>query len=326
MSIAIKVTRKRSGEGTARGEENHDDVILYDIVAEDRSDAEIARDSDTGLKFPQVGDPHPDGDYRKRCLRSSVDRNGTGHHWIGRAEFAYPDNSVTARNPTDPTKQKLRVSWDNNLISVPVDRDAEGNPILNSAHDPFSNPPSDDKPSRIVRCRRYERQYNIIQAIEYEDTENSDSWVVPGTGGRHVKPGQAHCLYIRPTQEYATDTEFIEIEYAFEIRADGFKLRVKDHGFMAFTTPASGSGKVKGNIVTKGDKGVYVAVSQEVLLNGAGGVLKEDEYGVMRDDTSIGEPVGVKPPKGAEVEKTEDAVFLKYQMNKKKPFAALNLK
>ncbi len=199
----------------------------------------------------------------------------------------------------------------------PIDKDSYGNAITNSAGDPFSTNAQDDFASIFYVYERYEAKYDGAKAMAYSNKLNADVFDMPGFG--RVAKGQAMCKSIRVAEKYNRETKAVLMVYTFEIREDGFDLRILDKGRRAWSST--------------GIDDIYVGangkqVSDDVLLNGYGIPIKSDYViGETRltpaqkfDIISEGE---VK--RESRLSSAGLAVFLHYVIKKFLPFAGLNL-
>lgn len=223
----------------------------------------------------------------------------------------YAPLEIVERETDEPNKldSRPKYRWQIGLKSEPVDRDIEGNPILNSAGQAFEQPAQRDFPTINLVVSRYEPFFNIALCLEYTNTTNADRWRVPGTNGS-VDPGQARCVGIQPAEEYPLGIDYVLMQYAFEFQADGFDLRLRDQGTRGAT--ARGTAAI---LDTNGDE-----VTSDVLLDGRGLPLN-DTY-TLKGGQSFGI---LSPVRGAEVERTESAVFLRYRNIRRAVFGRLEL-
>jgi hypothetical protein len=220
------------------------------------------------------------------------------------------------RDNSDPILQPPRFFWQREDILEPIDVDADGNPLLNSALAAFDPPPEIERAVRILMAKRYESNYQLNLSINFEDHVNSDPVTLPLTGGIVVPAGYMLCKAISPNSEYDRRTKAIEIGYTFAVSSFPWRWRFLDQGFTGW---ANFNGKVRAfNLFDhKGQQW-----SREVRLDGGGAPFNRDEVRISADDLP---PVNIEGPKGATIEKGKNAAFMLYDKYPKIAFSGLNL-
>lgn len=141
----------------------------------------------------------------------------------------------------DPFARPTQYRWRPVTQSEQVDIDADGNPILNSAGDPFSNPLQGFLNTYILEATRNEPAFNAPMAVQYQNTVNADAFTL---AGNTIQPGEALCTGIFPQSSYTLSQEYVEVTYQFEIRerltlnggarVTAHVFRVLDQGRQAF--------------------------------------------------------------------------------------------
>jgi hypothetical protein len=301
------VTKQWSSESLTPGEAAAE---VYEVLG-----AVTARQAIDAAGVPRSGTQHPQDrlliSKKPQAQRMTPSGSTTnGGYWHVRVSYVAADSEEGKENENeDPLKRLPTYDWRIGLQGFPVDTDIEGNAIVNSARQAFSNPPSEDKMTLGLVVTQNERGYNFTRAFYFHNTVNSDYWTVPGTS-QTVAPGQARCLGIRPSGEFNLLQTFVPIQYEFEFQEDGFDHRIEDRGAMA-----TSAGTLAQMIDSNGQP-----ITEEVMLNGYGHPL----------DTDITVEGGGKqyafPPKGATVELTDSAVFLKYKRNRRRAFSEMGLR
>lgn len=257
-------------------------------------------------KVPVKNEAHPSNPFMKA---GDLELSFEGYNLYNLAvSYSIPTGGGSHDDDTDLLNKPLRIQWDRRIQVEQFDRDADGNPIVGSARDPFTQAQDRDITNRIVRFRRYEPFYDLAKAEIYENTVNLQSWEI--TGLFVVPPGKAKLNTYQPTGEYTLEDENIEVEYEIELRPDGFRSRHRDEGPRA----NSAAGPVK----------CYTLANEEldrVLLNGKGVPLEA----TIRLGTNSLVRAELPSPTGAIVETTADAVFLLYKRYPELNFNGLGL-
>lgn len=211
--------------------------------------------------------------------------------------------------PLSPLMEPPEISFSSAGTNDAIDTDAEGLPLLNSAGESYDPPMTIDHSDTVLRITRSEETYDDAVAAAYRDAVNSDVFL--GFPAGHVK-----CTAFTADQMRAASQIYYRVKYEFRIRYSevktrdtngdvqtqvfGWIKRVRDEGFRELTGEnADGSPKYKEITDENGTK-----ISQPHLLDGSGSKLSDDE-------------INNAP--------LPETCFLKFDVYKKRAFAALNL-
>jgi hypothetical protein len=197
----------------------------------------------------------------------------------------------------------------------PVEVDAAGHPVVNSAADPFDPPFSMPFSATIIRVFRRERTYDQDKGSRFQNTVNSKQIRFPRlpawTGGTYA-PGTVRLRVYKPTSRIDYKSKFIEACYEFLIRPDGWAARQMLVGFQAFF-----AGGKKGKL-WDGNKR---EITFPVRLDRQG---KPMEAGI-----TVGGQAAIAanpdPLNGVDVENTGNAWFARFVRYKPMDFAGLEL-
>jgi hypothetical protein len=179
----------------------------------------------------------------------------------------------------NPLTLPWKYDWKNVTIEPQIDRDKDGNPITNSARQPFSTPPTKTINYKSLRIIRNEAFYNYSTYKTYENCVNSDTITLLQPNGQTstFAPGEMKCTGIEPAQAYTQKDQYVTIVVSLEVydttvisTTDPFQLHVLDQGSSGFWS--NGGTITKANIWTapslNSTKGEQVA--SDVQLNGYG--------------------------------------------------------
>ena len=223
--------------------------------------------------------------------------------------YSTPTGGSSHEDNDDPLSQPMRIRWRRQIQVEQFDQDADGNPIVNSARDAFTNPQSRDITQRVIEITRYEPFYDVAKAEIYENTANQGVWTIAGF--ITVPEGTAKLNTYQPTDDYTLTDEYVKVIYEIELRPDGFRSRHLDEGPRANATNAE---RVK----------CYTVAGEEldrVLLDGQGVPL---DTGIRLGKGDL-QREQLANPTGAIVESTANAVFLRYKRYKLLNFTGLGL-
>ena len=299
-------------------------IRTFDVAGvTDAQAAALASGSPYG-SIPRIGEQHP---RTSSMAVRSIDPERTGFS-LFKVTANY--GVGTFDNQEDPLLKKPHIKWGIGSESLPVDHDADGNPLLNSALDAFDPPLSTEFTTIFLSITRNEPYFDVQKALTYSNRININPFNIKGAG--IVAPGQILCRSIQPAGEYIEGTRFVPIVYDFELRSglkldsdglwDGFKYRILDQGLRALYDLKKGPGRIYDPDQKDHSKGAPTPVTSDVRLDGYGGTYSDD-YTVTAD--LLSSVSASAPPTGAIVELSDKAVFLKYKRIKTIDFSGLRL-
>lgn len=115
----------------------------------------------------------------------------------------------------DPLNVGTRYRWRPVTQSEPTDADADGNPLLNSAGDPFAGTVPGYINTYIVEATRNEAAFDPAFAVSFQNKINQAAFQL---AGQAINAGEALCTGIFPPSDYKLDDEYVPVTYQFEIR------------------------------------------------------------------------------------------------------------
>lgn len=298
-------------------------IRAFDVLGvADAQAAAIASGSPYGA-IPRIGQQHP---RTSSMAVHSVDPERTGFN-LFKVTVNYAVGTFDGQE--DPLLQKPKLKWGIGSESLPVDHDADGNPLLNSALDAFDPPPSAEFTTIFLSITRNEPYFDVAKALAYSNRINANAFTIKGAGV--VDSGQILCRSIQPTGEYIEGVRFVPVCYDFELRSglkqdsdglwDGFKYRILDQGLRAFYDTSLPPARIYDPDQPARLKAA-TPVTTDVRLNGYGATF-DGAYTVTANfSPSTGK---TKSPKGSIIDVADSAVFLKYKRIKTIDFSGLSL-
>lgn len=204
--------------------------------------------------LPQIGDACPfDPSARAVSRRFALEGDG----WALASCVVEFSNEAPAESD-NPLARPVKISFRAQRWQRPIDRDIDGEPIINSAGDRLINvPPADDSRPVVVISRNL-ASFDMSTALQYADAVNSDTFL-------GAAPGKLKIQEMAAEQQTEGDVTFWAFTCTIEGREDGWLLKVKDAGLYE----TGGAGDKPKAITT--DQGVDVA--QPVFLDGDGKIL-----------------------------------------------------
>lgn len=170
---------------------------------------------------PAIWDSHPyDPDFY--CVRKNAAHKGACNYELI-CEYNYLQ---------DPLNQPPIISIDYQDANEGVDRDTNGDPITNSADEPFDPPITIPISDMVITVEKNLAVFDYVFYAGYKNTINSDSWM-------GFAPKQVKCGLIRGKQVksggltyWVVTFDFI-VRYSMDERNFGFnwQRRIKDQGY-----------------------------------------------------------------------------------------------
>lgn len=255
---------------------------------------------------PHQNDSHP-WDVLLLAQQPTVTREGFNLYLVS-VDYVRLGGSGSNPDPNDPLNAPLVYRWEMGNTTESVDRDAAGNPILNSVGEPFDPPPTKNIGTLFLTVTRNEPSYDPGIALTYQNKRNSDQFF-------GAEAGQALCLSIAPAEAFAADAEYIPVQYHFEFRADKFRHRIRDQGLNG-RFDDNGTSKIAPFYMNSTDR-----ASTPILLDGTG---KPMDPSIKVAGTKT--PIAYRMPRGATlVGGALDATFFFFEKYEEKAFAPLGL-
>lgn len=294
MAIDVKEQWKRE-----RADDDQETAVrVFDVTGTKRVDRAL-RASGGGEKIPQRGERHPY--YPDRvCTGPKISERPGPTHWIISANYIVPQGGESLTDD-DPMEQPPKIQWRFGNTQEEIDVDIHGNPILLSNRRKKQPNVRRTFTKNILIVTRNEPFFDVRQSIRFSNTVNRGLFTVQGQ--MIAQPGQAKCMTIQPDRAYKPNAPFVTVSYSFELREDGFKTRFIDEGFYKLDS----NGEESQMFDDDGEP-----LRRPAPLNGQGGKLGE------------GGGIG-QSPIGAEVERTDHAIFLRYEVYPERDFSGLGL-
>jgi hypothetical protein len=203
--------------------------------------------------LPVIGSVHPQ-DSSAFCRTLSVTNPNPYAGWEVSADYT----NERKFDPTDPESDEILTSFTGEIYQEAVDKDLNGNGIVNSAGDPFDPTATRDVADLIARIQS--NHATIPPAIlSYQNATNSASITI---GGLVVGAGVAkHQRMDVSSRQKRGNTTFYSLTQEIHLRKIGWKLEPLDQGLREILL-----GK-KRHILNESD---LEEVTKPVPLNGSG--------------------------------------------------------
>jgi hypothetical protein len=276
-----------------------DGTTVFNRTRQWRVDTSSATDDDVTVlantSLPKIGTAHPNHANCKCISRSAKpESNPQKKQWLVLAEYSTKWN--IAENPlNDPA----RTEWSTETFQTIVERDIDGNGVVNSAGDPF-DPPAEKDDSRWTSVTRKNVAATVPDwMFAYQDAVNSDSYTIDSiiiTAGW----AKVSAIHLSEIQE-RNGTQYRVITVTIHYRAENedigsgsgsygsgsgddeiepWHLSLLDAGFRELSggsssASASGSGSAGGSLLVNIKDSESDPVTAPVPLDGEGYAIDE---------------------------------------------------
>lgn len=217
--------------------------------------------------LPAVGSQHPD-DSNAYCRSLRVENTDFWKGWTVTA--TYSDERTL--DDSDPSNDEIKVSWAAESYEEVILYDVvTDEAILNTANDPFSEPPTREATHLVATISA-----NVTSVptwiLSYQDAINSDSITI---GGLSIGIGKAKMQNLSIGQsQLRNGVTFYPLSFQIKIKNDGWKFEPLSTGFsqLMYGVELSPDGEIidtvrKADCVNKADQ---KPVSEPALLDADG--------------------------------------------------------
>lgn len=133
-------------------------------------------------------------------------------------------NQDQSSNP-NPLLRPPEHQWGRQTFVVALTHDMEGTPIVNSAGDPFVDPPIEvDRVIPVLTVARNIAFFSGAMVLEYSDTVNSDPWF-------GCAPGQARLVMFGARSAEEQGQQYWQLTAEIQFKYEGWRLRVLNAGY-----------------------------------------------------------------------------------------------
>lgn len=225
----MTVTRVREDRVGNRGnadEKGRDYVRTFTVETDSPYDDSLVVRAAPGI--PRVYNPYVSAgglvvDLGSWCRTVTADRIGDSFVWRVVATYSSRMDPLTRpdlQQIEGPLLRPPEVEWDTITVAVAATHDRDGNPVRNSARDPF-DPPLDEEEARLyLRVTKNQLTFDATRMLEFVDTVNSKKWLV-------FLQGEARCRKIRGVRRWENGLLFWAATYEFEIRKENVPTGAK---------------------------------------------------------------------------------------------------
>lgn len=224
----------RSGSTNADASRAYTRVFL--VETDDPQDGPVLVYSAGGL--PDLGDGHPE-DANAKVTSLRADQSEDPKFWDVTVEYSTETTDESGSQSTtqeDPLDRDSVIEWSFAQFQTIAEETINGDPIVNTAGDPFDPPLTKDDSRPVLTITRNEGGFDAARAIAFMDAVNEDAFF-------GAEPGQAKVANISARQQFQNGLTFYQVRYEFHFRREGWFPRVLNRGFRqllpSFTEPVA---------------------------------------------------------------------------------------
>jgi hypothetical protein len=261
-----RIAQGRSGTADDKFDRSYE--VVWKAITNDPQDGPYVVGNAVGL--PARFAPYSYGndvDLAALCRDLSVRQDGENRKvWIVTAKFSTKHKDDD--NEADPLDRRVKSRLDFAPYQKLVTVDQNGDPIVNSAGDPYEVTVDDHRP--VLVYQRNEESINVPLVIDYQNSVNADSW-------KGLSAGQGKLTIVYGEEQVENGTRFWPATYSIHIREEGWDF-----------TPVDRGARIKlasGELIAARD--VFQNVQGQVNLDGAGNRLAAGEDLVYLDPFQV---------------------------------------
>jgi hypothetical protein len=257
--ISCNEFKRTQGSYTSKNERTYQRTFL--LVSDNPNDGPVTVETyffnQTGITPGSVYQTSTEYDLASWCKNVSASRDSDdGLNWIVTVDYGPLDS----QGQTIPWLAPADIQWSFAQWEQPLEYDAFGRPIVNSAGDPFAEALTRDQSRPVLSVRQNEASFNAYLAMSYCDTVNANYF-------QGAAPGNVKCSNISAAklfdQRYGY---FWAVNYEFQFNAMSWDKWVLDQGYREYRDGKQVPVLING-----------APISRPVLLNGSG-VKVEDGH------------------------------------------------
>ncbi len=238
--------------------------------------------SGSSVQIPLLWQPHP-YDPWSYVIRKTAKTKG-GYNWEVVCEYSGVE---------EPLTMPYRLSYSYSTVTELIDRDLDGQPIMNSANETPDPPLTEEYVDLVMRFEIDWETINSEMMADYGNAVNSDTWRGYAPGTCLIKNIDANAARVAGLTYYAVSIEI-------HVRPDGWERRYLDEGYRTIVKDAGGNPELDDDGYIK-----YQTIT--------------DENGQPLTAPAMLDGHGSRLAEGA------DPVFLERKTKKERPFSVLNL-
>ena len=271
MTITYLGESNESGSSTAQNSKGKRSYTRkFRLETDDKTDR--AYDIGSHASLPVIGSVHPE-DANAYCTDISVTNSNPWKGWTVTATYSDERTLQQSSSGNGPEDDEVLISWQSEGYEEVVTTDTvTGKAILNSAGDPYDEPPTRESTHLVASI-----QANFLSVpawiLSYQNAVNSDAITI---GGLAIAAGLAKMSNLSiGNRQIRNGTNYYPVSFDIKIKKDGWKFEPLESGYRQRKSPLPLPGSDEKVDCLGADKKV---VSEPVPL---------DAFGIQLD---IGDP------------------------------------
>lgn len=238
MAVLSVKLRKRSMNATEGKRSAIDEYqVVVGAVTDDPNVVRTAVDPNTNLAVPQRGDPYSPNDAGLLCKTVDIQQEHEVDFQAYIVTCTFETGSGTTPTETEnPLDIPPRVRWGHIGQNEQIYLDRNGEPIVNSAGQPFDPSIEDEIFDLLAIIQGNNAGFDPLFASQYMNAINSDSFSIRG---QQVAPGVAKVIQFDADEATMNGIDYFAVTIGLRFRVDeeggntGWIRKILDNGTMA---------------------------------------------------------------------------------------------
>lgn len=219
-TIVNEIAREQDAGFTSEGWEL---TRVWNVQLDSVQYASMAAVEAVRTQEAEIGDTHPQNPY---AFLRRLTPGGTDNRKIWNVTGEYKQSVLTA-SPDNPLDEPKRVAWSSNTYTEPIVKDNAGEPVVNSAGQPFDPPLTQPRHTLVATITYNSDQFDPNIAATFEDSVNEDSEEIANLT---VPARTARIMEVGATQEFFEDITYWAVTIKVEIKPETWDKEVLDQG------------------------------------------------------------------------------------------------
>lgn len=194
------------------------------VITDDMDDDALAVQLADGI--PRIRDVYSAGDsVDLGALVEDVSAKQSDGPFIWLVDVQYSTQQLEeGEEDENPLARPATLNWGNESDSAVMTVDKRGVDVLTSAGEPFDPGLSQPRTVITLTIEKNEDNYDPQEAVDYQDSINSDTWF-------GFAPGFVQLKSITASSQFEGEFAYYKKSYSFRMHKRGFQPRILDRGF-----------------------------------------------------------------------------------------------
>lgn len=231
MSVSsVKLRNRGMVTGTAQRTARDEYQVIVTAATDDCNVVRNAVDPSTSLAIPQLGAPYSPSDPGMVCsgVDIQLEHPPDFQAYVVNVDFT----TGAAGNPSDPDNPfdiPPHIRWSHVGSTEQIYLDRQGNPIVNSAKQPFDPSIEDEFYDLVAFIQGNVEEFDPVFAASYMNGINNAPFLIRGTT---VLTGVAKIIQFDADESVLNGVDYFAVTLGLRFRTDGWIRKILDNGTM----------------------------------------------------------------------------------------------